>query len=136
MLLCSLQPKNGHVNSSRDIVDSMTKVVLFLRNATGKNKRKRHILPRILCEFGDANFSVSGFKRAQFPIRAFFAITIDKAQEQSFSVTIDLDLSTQCFTHDQLYFAMSRVTNSSNIYLFTSTKMKNYNCGVQHKTVN
>ena len=40
------------------------------------------------------------FKRLQFPIRLAFAITINKAQGQSFKKW-SIDLNTDCFSHGQ-----------------------------------
>lgn len=59
------------------------------------------------------------FKRLQFPIRTCFAITINKAQGQSFSV-IGVDLREDCFAHGQLYVALSRIGNPSNQYILTN----------------
>ena len=57
------------------------------------------------------------FVRKQFPIRPAFAMTINKAQGQTLKyVGIDLK-SRSCFSHGQLYVALSRVTEMSNLQL-------------------
>ena len=56
------------------------------------------------------------FKRLQFPIRLAFAITINKAQGQSFEKCI-IDLNTDCFSHGQLYVACSRVGTPDNLFI-------------------
>ena len=56
------------------------------------------------------------FKRLQFPIRLAFAMTINKSQGQTLSVC-GLDLSTQCFSHGQLYVACSRVGKPSSLFV-------------------
>jgi ATP-dependent DNA helicase PIF1 len=43
------------------------------------------------------------FKRLQFPVKVSFAITINKAQGQTFKY-VGIDLRTECFSHGQLYF--------------------------------
>ena len=60
------------------------------------------------------------FKRLQFPIRLAFAITINKAPEQSLELC-DLYLHTDCFSHGQLYVACSRVGNPDNLFIYTET---------------
>ena len=48
------------------------------------------------------------FGRIQYPVKVCFAITIDKAQGQSFNC-VGVDLRDNCFSHGQLYVALSRV---------------------------
>ena len=48
--------------------------------------------------------------RKQFSIRLCFAMIINKSQEQSLSI-VDIDLSLFCFSHEQLYVALFRVTD-------------------------
>ena len=60
------------------------------------------------------------FKRLQFPFRLAFAITINKAQEQSLEFCV-LYLHTDCFSHGQLYVTCSRVSNPDNLFIYTET---------------
>ena len=55
--------------------------------------------------------------RLQFPIRAAFAMTINKSQGQTFSF-VGIWLEEPCFSHGQLYVALSRVGSQNNIKLF------------------
>ena len=48
------------------------------------------------------------FKRLQFPIRLCYAMTINKAQGQTFK-TVGLDLTTPVFSDGMIYVALSRV---------------------------
>ncbi|XP_045446150.1 uncharacterized protein LOC123654245 [Melitaea cinxia] len=59
------------------------------------------------------------FKRLQFPIKLAFGITINKAQGQTLKVA-GIDLTDQCFSHGQLYVALSRVTCKNNLFVFTN----------------
>ena len=49
---------------------------------------------------------------------ACFAMTINKAQEQTFQ-EVGVDLSTSCFTHAMLYMALSRVRSPSKLSVYT-----------------
>jgi hypothetical protein len=54
------------------------------------------------------------FQRRQFPVRVAFAMTINKAQGQSFD-RVGLILQREVFSHGQLYVACSRVTSPEGI---------------------
>jgi ATP-dependent exoDNAse (exonuclease V), alpha subunit - helicase superfamily I member len=58
------------------------------------------------------------FKRLQFPIKLAFGMTINKAQGQTLRVT-GIELTTQCFSHGQLYVALSHLTSKQNVFDFT-----------------
>lgn len=113
----------GHCNGTRYIVDGMPVggTVLNLRVACGRNKGKRLSLPRIPCE-ADDNFAVPGFVRIQFPVRVCFAITTNKAQGQSFGGRIGIDQTDPCFSHGQMYVALSRTTHPKNVTVLTRTE--------------
>ena len=65
---------------------------------TGPFKGEDVLIPRIPTIPTDMPFQ---FKRLQFPIRLAFAITINKAQDQSLELC-GLDLDMDCFSHGQL----------------------------------
>ena len=44
-------------------------------------------------------------------------MTINKGQVQSISGTLGIDLLGQCFSHDQLYVALSRKTSPRNVFI-------------------
>lgn len=50
----------------------------------------------------------------QFPVNLAFAMTINKSQGQSFA-NVGVDLRKPCFTHGQLYVALSRARSASSI---------------------
>ena len=61
------------------------------------------------------------FKRRQFPVHPAFAMTINKAQEQTVKF-VGIYLPSPVFTHGQLYVALSRVSSSSNICIMIENK--------------
>ena len=62
------------------------------------------------------------FKRLQFPVRLAFAMTINKSQGQSLEVA-GVDLSTPCFSHGQLYVALSRVGSPRGLHVYARDKI-------------
>ncbi|CDF33589.1 Putativ ATP dependant DNA helicase [Chondrus crispus] len=119
MLLRNLDPATGHVNGARYVIENMTNNLLFLHVTTGSHQGNRLCLPRMPCGPGDDNFPIPGFTRTQFPIRTCFALTTNKAQGQSFGGRIGLDSRDHCFSHGQLYVALSRTTHPGNVTVLT-----------------
>ncbi|CDF33021.1 unnamed protein product [Chondrus crispus] len=119
MLLRNLDPATGHVNGARYVIENMTNNLLFLHVTTGSHQGNRLCLPRMPCGPGDDNFPIPGFTRTQFPIRTCFALTTNKAQGQSFGGRIGLDLRDHCFSHGQLYVALSKTTHPGNVTVLT-----------------
>ncbi|CDF37506.1 partial DNA helicase [Chondrus crispus] len=119
MLLRNLDPATGHVNGARYVIENMTNNPLFLHVTTGSHQGNRLCLPRMPCRPGDDNFPIPGFTRTQFPIRTCFALTTNKAQVQSFGGRIGLDLRDHCFSHGQLYVALSRTSHQGNVTVLT-----------------
>ena len=120
MLLRNMYPQDGHANGTRYVVTGMTNNVLFLKIASGQYKGQVLTLPRVKCSPGDDTFPINGFTRLQFPVRVCFAMTVNKAQGQSISGKLGLDLRFECFSHGQLYVALSRATHPKNIFVRTS----------------
>ena len=119
MLLHSTYAKDRHASGTLYVVTGMTNNALFLKVAAGQHKGKPLTLPRIKSSPGDENFVIQGLKRLQFPVRVCFAMTITKAQGQSISGRLGLDLRDVCFSPGQLYVALSRATHPKNIYACT-----------------
>ena len=97
----------------------MTGNLLFLRSVFGTPKSRKIVLPRMNSSPGMDDFSIQGFKWCQLPVIVCFAMTINKAQGQSVSGKLGLDLSSSCFSHGQLYVALSRTTDPRNLYVCT-----------------
>uniref|UniRef100_A0A0L8GZP3 ATP-dependent DNA helicase n=1 Tax=Octopus bimaculoides TaxID=37653 RepID=A0A0L8GZP3_OCTBM len=59
------------------------------------------------------------FCRLQFSMRPCFAMTINKSQGQTLSVTC-IHLGEPCFSHGQLYVACSHVGSKNALFVYTS----------------
>ena len=80
---------------------------------TGCAKGKDVFIPRFPVITSDLAFT---FKRIQFPINLSFAMSINKAQEQTLGVA-GIDLQSPGFIHGHLYVACSRVGKANNLYI-------------------
>ena len=109
ILLRNLDPQQGLYNGTRLVVTRLgircIEAVILDGHFAGTSK----LLPWIKLStlLGDLPFILT---RKQFPIRLCFAMTINKAQDQSLDV-IGIDLRVPVFTHGQLYVALSRATD-------------------------
>jgi hypothetical protein len=114
ILLRNLDPANGLCNGTRLVVRGCQRNSIDTEIVLGKHAGKRVFLPRIpLCPFDDEMFPFQ-FKRKQFPIRLNFAMTVNKSQGQTIP-NVGVYLPAPVFSHGQLYVAMSRAINRTNI---------------------
>lgn len=77
-----------------------------------------HFIPRIDCSSSGSGLPFKLMRR-QLPIRLCFAMTINKSQGQTLD-TVGVDLRTPVFSHGQLYVALSRVTDVSQLTVLLS----------------
>ena len=107
------QPKlcNGTSLSVKKLMTNIIEAKIL----TGPFKSEDVHIPRIPMIPTDMSFQ---FKRLQFPIRLAFAI--NKAQGQSLELC-GIYLHTDCFSHEQLYVACSRVGDPDNLFIYTET---------------
>jgi hypothetical protein len=79
----------------------------------GQFHDKQRVIPRITltADMGEGAWTHS---RKQFSVRLCFALTINKAQDQSLK-RVGIDLRQSVFTRGQFYVALSRVTDVSNL---------------------
>lgn len=100
-------------NGTRLIVKKLLPNLIEAEILTGTAAGETTLIPRIPLIPSDSAFS---FKRIQFPVKPCFALTINKAQGQSFN-TVGVHLTEDCFSHGQLYVACSRATDQQQLFL-------------------
>jgi ATP-dependent DNA helicase PIF1 len=125
MLLRNINVSGGMCNGTRLQVTELLPHLIAAKLLTGPFSGEQVFLPRISVQPSDSELQIK-FTRRQFPIRLSFAMTINKAQGQTFQ-KIGLCLQATVFSHGQLYVALSRCRRQSAISIrlpagTTSTK--------------
>jgi len=114
ILLRNLSPSTGMCNGTRLHVVRISQRVVECEILAGKRAGNMVFIPRIPLASSSTADLPFDFQRTQFPLRLAFAITINKAQGQTLK-HVGLCLTEPAFTHGQLYVALSRVTDASNL---------------------
>jgi len=112
MILRNLEPPKT-ANGTRCIITRLHTNVIEAAISCGPYRGEVVLLPRIPLIPSDSELPFQ-FRRLQFPCKPCFAMTINKAQGQTFAA-IGIDLSVPCFSHGQLYVAASRVGTSAKL---------------------
>uniref|UniRef100_A0A0L8H3D7 ATP-dependent DNA helicase n=2 Tax=Octopus bimaculoides TaxID=37653 RepID=A0A0L8H3D7_OCTBM len=80
---------------------------------SGFHSHMRLLIPRIKLIRSDANIPFI-LHQTQFPVRLSYSMTINKAQGQTFD-EVGIHLPQPCFTHGQLYAALSRARAMNSV---------------------
>ncbi|KAG2888629.1 hypothetical protein PC114_g18335 [Phytophthora cactorum] len=113
MMMRNLNPDLGLCNGTRLGIVELKTHVIHATIMTGERQGQHVLIPRIVfISDGEAREFPFGLRRKQFPVQPAFAMTINKTQGQTVQ-NLGLYLSTPCFSHGQLYVALSRVTSRS-----------------------
>ena len=115
MMIRNLNPAEGLCNGTRLRVVELKTHVIRATIMTGAHHGKEVLIPRIIFI---SNNDIKDFpfrlRRIQFPVVPAFAMTINKAQGQTVH-NMGLYLPKPCFSHGQLYVALSRVTSKTKL---------------------
>lgn len=116
ILLRNMDFKQGLANGTRLIIIHMETRIIKARVMSGSAEHigKEVLIPRITLEPSENAELPVTFRRKQFPIRSAFAMSINKAQGQTFK-RVGIYLPKSVFSHGQLYVAMSRVGQASGV---------------------
>ena len=116
MLLRNLNPQAGLCNGTRLYVLRIKQRILECEILSSRHAGAVVLIPKIHLYPHELNAYGVRFCRTQFPLRLAFAMTINKAQGQSFE-RVGLVLDPEVFSHGQLYVALSRVTQPEGVSL-------------------
>ncbi|KAL2921992.1 ATP-dependent DNA helicase PIF1 [Bienertia sinuspersici] len=114
ILLRNIDPTAGLCNGTRFTCKKFFPNMILCEIATGWYKGQQTMLPRIkLRPSASSNYPFQ-FQRAQFPIKLSFAMTINKSQGQRLD-RVGIYLRQPCFSHGQLYVALSRARKALQV---------------------
>ncbi|OWY91319.1 Helitron helicase [Phytophthora megakarya] len=115
MMMRNLNPDLGLCNGTRLRIVDLKDHVIHATIMTGERRGQHVLIPRIVfISDNDASEFPFRLRRKQFPVQPAFAMTINKAQGQTVQY-LGLYLATPCFSHGQLYVALSRVSERSRL---------------------
>ncbi len=111
-------PKKGLCNGTRLLLVNISQRALgTIIISEGPHFGETAYIPRIDFISDESSGMPTTFRRRQFPVSLCFSMTINKSQGQTLK-HVGLDLTaTQVFSHGQLYVALSRVTDSSTLFI-------------------
>lgn len=124
VILCANNSEEGYVNGQRGTVDSITKGELYVKLDNGNTiKVAHHTWEKIgYTEAGESFTKKVEATFTQLPIKLGWAVSVHKSQGMTLE-GINLHTGTRgCFSHGQLYVALSRVKDLSTISLVKPLK--------------
>ena len=116
VVMCLRNLSRNVCNGTKLSVKKLHENIIDCEILTGPGKGLDISIPRITLK-SDAKDEAIIIKRRQFPLALAYAMTIDKSQGQSLE-HVGLILNSQCFSHGQLYTALSRPTISENLIVY------------------
>ncbi|XP_074313506.1 ATP-dependent DNA helicase PIF1-like [Silene latifolia] len=119
ILIRNLQPSFGLCNGTRLICKRFLPNSIECVIMTGQHTGDHVFIPRVKLRPGPSSNYPFQFQRNQFPLKLSFAMTINKCQGQTLS-QVAVYLPRPCFSHGQLYVALSRARKASQITVFAT----------------
>uniref|UniRef100_A0A8R1EI30 ATP-dependent DNA helicase n=1 Tax=Caenorhabditis japonica TaxID=281687 RepID=A0A8R1EI30_CAEJA len=118
-IFASSSPSSSECWLSRHDWKNLDRKCILYSFAIGSNKGKDTFVPRITC-YEDKNLPFH-LKRTQFPVKLAFAISINKAQRQSFG-RVELYLTEDVFAHGPTYVALSRARSNNELFIKSTSE--------------
>ena len=118
MLLRNLNIQQGLCNGTRLLIRRLHRNVINAEVLLGTHAGKRVLIPSVILAPSDTDLPFILCRR-QFPLRLAWAMTINKAQGQTFDM-VGIHLAQRVLTHGQLYVAFSRAKSFSDIHVSIS----------------
>lgn len=124
MLIRNLSIADGLCNGTRLLVQRILRRVLTAKIITGDKKGSVVDIPRIQLNTSTGHSQLPFvLYRRQFPVRMAYALTINKAQGQTFE-RVGIYIDRPLFSHGQLYVALSRCVSGQNIKILIKNAEK------------
>ncbi|XP_023210481.1 uncharacterized protein LOC111613366 [Centruroides sculpturatus] len=109
----NLNTKRGLCNGTRLVVMSSRDHVIEAEVLTGSGSGQIILIPQTDLTNNGSDYPFT-LKQRQFPVKASFAMTINKSQGQTLD-RVGIFLSEPVFGHGQLYVAFSRVRRATDV---------------------
>ncbi|XP_056687837.1 uncharacterized protein [Spinacia oleracea] len=119
ILLRNVLPSSGLCNGTRLICEEFFPNLIQCVIITGHHKGKHVFIPRVNLRPAASSKYPILFQRKQFPLKLSFAMTINKSQGQTLS-QVAIYLPRPCFSHGQLYVALSRARQSAHVTVISA----------------